>query len=239
MLKKNGTNKFLAWRPKSYALWVIINLFAIALVAVIIGGLMYGWLDIWTHHGQHIEVPKVKGMSYYEAYDNLKKSGFAVEISDSIYDSKLPRGAVIEQNPKQGTIVKKGRTIFLTINAFSDKTVSIPPLGDISLRQAKSILEGLGIKNIIVKYVVSEYKDLVMGAKVNGKPIKPGQRVSINTTVTLEVGQGLPEEEDFFFWDDEPQDSDMELMDVEHEETDVQDAPDVVETPEENPEEFE
>lgn len=181
---------FIKWRPKNFFHWILLNLAAMLIVAVILIFLIFGFLNIWTHHGSTIEVPEVKGLSYNEAFSKLDDDSFKIEIIDSIFDSSLPRGWVIEQNPKHGAIVKKGRTIYLTINAFSDKTVVIPSLIDVSLRQAQSILEGLGIHNITVRYVFSEYKDLVMGVKSNGVPVKPGTRLPVTASITLEVGEG-------------------------------------------------
>ena len=42
----------------------------------------------------------------------------------------------------------------------------------------------------------SEYRDLVIGAKFNGITLKPGARIPTSATVTIEVGGGLPDEED-------------------------------------------
>ena len=101
---------------------------------------------------------------------------------------------MIDQNPKVGTIVKEGREIYLTINAFSPKMVSLPTLTDISLRQAKSILEGLEIKKVVEKRVPSDFKDLVLAVRYKGTRLSPGARVPVNATIELEVGEGKAEE---------------------------------------------
>ena len=69
--------------------------------------------------------------------------------------------------------------------------VTLPTLTDISLRQAKSILEGLEIKNVVEKRIPSEFKDLVLGVYYKGRRLSPGARVPVNSTIELEVGQGL------------------------------------------------
>lgn len=163
--------------------------------ALIYGALM--WLDSWTAHGEVAIVPDVKGNDLPEAIARLQADGFDVELSDSVYNRHARPGVVVEQNPKLGAKVKPGRTIYLTINAFSPKKVTIPSLSDVSLRQARSILEGLGIENIRVIPVRSEFRDLVMGAKVDGSPVSAGARVPVTSTVTLEVGDGLMSPADF------------------------------------------
>lgn len=190
MSKLIDLKNIISWRPRNFFHWLILNLFLIFFVTFFVVLILLGWLDNWTNHGHYVEIPQVKGLSYVEANKLLKNSGFGVELSDSIFDNKTPPGTVIEQNPKQGTKVKDGRTVYLTINAFSPKTVSIPSLTDVSLRQARSILEGLGIRNIIVKYIPSEYKDLVIGVKKDGMTLKPGTRIPVTEAIILEVGEG-------------------------------------------------
>lgn len=172
---------------------IILNLLLMAVIGVGLIWLALGWLNIWTGHGHEEVVPDVKGQSYENARMILEEAGLSVELSDSVYDSKARPGTVVDQNPKVNTRVKPGRTIYLTINAFSPKTVSVPALTDISSRQARSILEGLGITNVVEESVISEYKNLVLGARYNGKRLTAGARVPVNARITLEVGDGMPE----------------------------------------------
>lgn len=151
-------------------------------------------LDIWTGHGEYKYVPNMQGLSYSQAVKALHAAGLQAELSDSIYDNATPPGTVLEQSPRAKTKVKPNRVVYLTVNAFSPKMVAVPSLVDMSLRQACSVLEGLGIKKVREVYVASEYKDLVIGAKFNGIQLKPGARIPVTATVTIEVGRGLEEE---------------------------------------------
>ncbi len=148
------------------------------------------WLDSWTHHGEYLVVPDVKGKSFQDAKNTLVNEGFTVELTDSIYDTSTRPGTVVEQNPKVGTKVKDGRLIYVTINAFSPKSVTIPTLTDISLRQAQSSLQGLGINNITVRMVPSDFKDVVLKATRNGVPLSAGARIPVDSHIVLEVGDG-------------------------------------------------
>lgn len=91
-------------------------------------------------------------------------------------------------------MVKAGREIYLTITAFSPKMVSVPKVTDVSERQARAMLAGVGLNNITTVIVPSEYKDLVAGIRVNGKDAAPGTRVPVTARVVLEVGGGPVEE---------------------------------------------
>ncbi|WP_303036458.1 PASTA domain-containing protein [Duncaniella muris] len=173
---------------------VFLHIGIMIIVAVAIVWLAMLWLDVWTRHDDTITVPPVKTLSYGEAAARLDQHGLVAVLSDSVYDKSTRPGTVIDQNPKVGTIVKEGREIYLTINAFSPKMVSLPTLTDISLRQAKSILEGLEIKKVVEKRVPSDFKDLVLAVRYKGTRLSPGARVPVNATIELEVGEGKAEE---------------------------------------------
>lgn len=173
---------------------VFLHIGIMIIVAVAIGWMAMLWLDVWTRHDDTITVPSVKTLSYGEAAARLDQDGLVAVLSDSVYDKSTRPGTVIDQNPKVGTIVKEGREIYLTINAFSPKMVSLPSLTDISLRQAKSILEGLEIKKVVEKRVPSDFKDLVLAVRYKGTRLSPGARVPVNATIELEVGEGKAEE---------------------------------------------
>lgn len=173
---------------------VFLHIGIMIIVAVAIGWMAMLWLDVWTRHDDTITVPSVKTLSYGEAAARLDQDGLVAVLSDSVYDKSTRPGTVIDQNPKVGTIVKEGREIYLTINAFSPKMVSLPTLTDISLRQAKSILEGLEIKKVVEKRVPSDFKDLVLAVRYKGTRLSPGARVPVNATIELEVGEGKAEE---------------------------------------------
>lgn len=170
---------------------IILHIGLIIITAIVVVWCAMEWLDVWTRHDSTVIVPTVKTLSYPEAAVRLEDKGLVAVLSDSVYDKTTKPGTVIEQNPKVGTVVKEGREIYLTINAFSPKMVTLPSLTDISIRQAKSILEGLEIRNVVEKRVPSEFKDLVLSVRYNGSRLSPGARVPVNATIELEVGEGL------------------------------------------------
>lgn len=189
-LADNNTDKTTP-RKRGFLFRLLTNIAAMIAVGFL---LVYGtlaWLDHWTEHGKVAIVPDVKGDSYSEAVARLEADGFDVVLSDSVYNRNSRPGVVVEQNPKLDTKVKPGRTIYLTINAISPKSVTIPAIADMSVRQARSILEGLGIENISEVRVSSEFLDLVLGARINGAPLTAGARVPVTSKVVLEVGDGF------------------------------------------------
>lgn len=177
-------------RKNSFLRKLLINIGCMVIVGFIVGWITLIWLDVWTSHGDEVPTPSVKGMPYDLAKLTLNTQGFGCELIDSVYDTTRPPGTVTEQNPKEGAMVKEGREIYLTVTAFSPRMVALPRVTDVSERQARAMLAGIGIKNITVITVPSEYKDLVAGMRVDGRSVAPGTRVPVTSRITLEVGSG-------------------------------------------------
>jgi len=185
------------------------------LVLIICTGILLVWLalffvDWWTDHGVYKTVPNVVGMSFDDAVRTLESEGLNYEISDSVYLANVAPGHVVEQSPISDSKVKNHRTVYLVIKAFSTKMETIPNLVDMSVRQAESSLEGLGFTKVRVEMVPSEYKDLVLAVRVNGKLASAGARVPITSVITLEVGEGMEDIE----LDDSAANDSTELIDL-------------------------
>ena len=173
---------------------VIWNLILILITAIVLIWILLALLGVWTLHGQEDVVPDVRGLNYNQAENVLAKEGMSAEITDSIFESTIAPGTVVDQNPKNNSKVKPGRTVYLTIVAFSPKLVVVPEFVNVSMRQGISIFEGLGLNKVEVVKVPSEYKDLVLGARYNGLPLQSGMKIPTTATVIIEVGEGYEEE---------------------------------------------
>lgn len=170
---------------------IICNAVLILIVIPLFFWLMLVFVDFWTHHGETAVVPRVKGMPFQKALDELEAADLAVVVSDSVYDEHKAPGSIVDIQPQPGAVVKAGREVYLTIVAFSPKQIVFDvPLTDISSRQAISHLQSLGFKDIQIKYVPSPYPDLVVAVKHNGRAVNLGNRVPANAVITLEVGRG-------------------------------------------------
>ena len=168
-----------------------LNIIAMAVVVVVaILGVLKG-LDIYTRHGDAVTVPDVKGKSFLEARQILEQSDLKCVVSDSNYVSTLPAGCILDYNPSAGQKVKRGHIISLNINTLSIPLVSVPDVADnSSLRQAEARLLAAGFKISPIEEVDGE-KDWVYGVKYNGQRLMLGERVPVNSTLSLMVGSGL------------------------------------------------
>ena len=188
-----NTSNFFS-KLKSKYLWG--NLLAMAITAVVlVVGVKLG-LDAYTHHGESIEIPNLKGKSVTEAERILSDLDMVVEVTDTGYVKTLPADAVLEQSPAAGARVKSGHIVRLTINASQSPTITLPDIIDnSSLREALAKLTAMGFKVGIPEFVPGE-KDWVYGVLVRGKNVQAGDRISIDDTVVIQAGSGMLDDED-------------------------------------------
>ena len=167
-----------------------LNILILLSVAVLLVGGTFWWLDRYTRHGESVEVPDVMNLFYADADILLTEHDMYATVVDSVYIDEQPRGVVVDQVPRAGSSVKRGRTIYLTVNAFSPRRIPIPKLDDLSYRQAQEVLKSLGFPKPRIIYEDSEYKDLVLRVLVDGEPVDAEERYAEDTRLTLVVGNG-------------------------------------------------
>ena len=150
------------------------------------------WLNISTNHNQKIEVPNMAKMSLENVEKTLDELDLNFVVIDSAsYNPNYPKKAVIEQDPVAGDFVKEGRKIYLTLNPSGYADVVIPDLFGKTKRQANSQLKAIGFRvNSKSTYVSDIAKDVVRGAKFNGKDLKAGDKIPKNSIITLKLGDG-------------------------------------------------
>lgn len=181
---------------KIFSKFLLGNLLAMVLVVIaLMVGVKYG-LDWYTHHGEGIKVPKVEGMLFSNARTILVDEGLNVIVSDSGYNKQLPADCILAQNPGEGTMVKSGHTVYLTVNSPSSPTIAIPDVVDnSSYREAEAKLMALGFK-LLPPQVIAGEKDWVYGILCRERRVSTGDHVSIETPLTLIIGSGQYELDD-------------------------------------------
>jgi beta-lactam-binding protein with PASTA domain len=160
----------------------------IVLVIIVFG--TFKGIDYYTHHGEKITVPNLKGIQMADAEYKLSQMGLKAVVVDSGYIRSLAPGCVLEQMPAAGEEVKNGRIIYLTVNSTSTPTLALPDIADnSSYREAVARLQAMGFRVGMPEYVEGE-KDWVYGVKCGGRVVSSGQRVPIDVPLVLQVGNG-------------------------------------------------
>ena len=179
-----------------------INVLLATAVLICIPVILFNTLDAYTNHGEKVSVPSVEGMKYYEAEEVLDRSGFVAVVADSTYKKSAKPGAVLDQTPKAGNLIKQGRIVYLTINLNGEPLVKMPDLVDnSSYREAEITLKALGFKLTAPTYVEGVEKDRVLKIKQGKRAVRAGEMISKERALTLFIGAGEIEEDSLYFDD--------------------------------------
>ena len=104
---------------------ILVNSVLMALALVALGYIALLFIDVFTSHGQQVQVPDVRNLPLEKAIEILDDAGLRWEISDSttFYENYKP-GTVIDQDPKAKSYIKKIRIIYLNVNASHATSVA-------------------------------------------------------------------------------------------------------------------
>lgn len=178
--------------------WIVRNLLIAAAIGVALIAAAIIFLNVVTQHNKEIAVPDFTNMSVAEAQAAAAEAGMRVEVTDSVHAKRMRRGAVRDQNPAPGSMVKNGRRISLTINALNAKKVTMPNLVSLSLRQAIAELQSRGLVVGKLIYVKDIATNNVIRQLCANREIAPGEPVETDTVIDLVVGLN-PESENMTY----------------------------------------
>ena len=161
------------------------HLFIIVCVLLVLGVATHLLLLLGTRHSAHRTVPDLTGIPLEEALGEARRQGLEIIVNDSLYVPAYDGGVVLDQLPEKGVGVKPGRKVYVTINSYRQKMVTVPlcrrPFAAPGQEYARSGRPG--IEQIVYRpdlatnYVLEEYAD--------------GKRVSEKSRVQLEAGSGV------------------------------------------------
>ena len=167
------------------------QIFLMVSVVFIVFFLVYNSLMIYTKHNRYIEVPNLSGLNLDDAIDVLKKNRLKYEVLDSSkFFVEIPNYSIISQIPLEKELVKKNRKIYLNVNPRNFQKVSLPNVIKITKRNAESILTALGFQVLEYNYVDDIGKDMVLDVLYEGEKILPGQKIPMNSGLSLILGNG-------------------------------------------------
>ncbi|MEG1621973.1 MAG: PASTA domain-containing protein [Alistipes sp.] len=169
---------------------VLYNLSWIIAILVVLGLAAHILMLVGTRHGAHRVVPELTGISLQEAEELADQEGLQVMVNDSLYIPAYEGGVVLDQLPEKGVEVKPGRTIYITINSFTQKIVPIPYVAGRSLRQAKNMLEIAGLEIARLIYRDDVATNFVLEEHYKGKRIQPKNKLTApaGSGITLYIG---------------------------------------------------
>ena len=168
--------------------WIVRNLVLAVLLVAGILVLAQVSLGIITRHNRTVTVPDFTNMTVAEAHAAAREGKVGVKVTDSVFVRRLPAGVVYRQSPKAGSTVKKGRSIFLTINSIVPRKVVMPNLIGYSLNEARAELNNRGLALGKLNYIQDIATNNVLRQSVRGRIVRPGDLVISGSDVDLTLG---------------------------------------------------
>lgn len=173
-------------------LWGNLLAMLLTLGVVIVG--VFVFLNFYTHHGETIAVPNLRGQRTEVAMRKLEALGMRGEVVDTGYNPRELADVILDQDLEPGYQVKVNRLIRLTVNAASPRPVTLPDIADnCSLREAKMRLEILGFRLTPIRRIRGDL-DWVYAVEARGKEVRKGDKLNVNIPLTLVVGDGTEDE---------------------------------------------
>jgi len=149
-----------------------------------------GALNMYTSHGEEIEVPSLLGKSPEEAESLLRALDLEAVVTDSQFTEGFDPSAVVATDPSSGVLVKKGRRVYLTLNLAGLPMVALPQLTDLSLRKATLDLQNKGFKVGHLLYQPDIAHNVVLEGRRNGLSVAAGTPLARGTAIDLVIGMG-------------------------------------------------
>lgn len=154
-----------------------------------------------------VSVPFVTNFSEKEALQSLKDKNFMAEVV-YVENTKTPKGYTIDTFPKAGVKTTIGSTVYIYVaNGAKQEQVQLPSVTGLTLSEAKSELEGLGLTvETLYDDDSKEAKDTVLGMS----PLQYG-KVDKGTVVTLTVSSGKGDKNTVSIYVDLPTNTDSSV----------------------------
>lgn len=163
----------------------------IFIVAVILLFAIIKALDIYTHNGEFILVPYLKGNNADSLLTLSSTEHLQFQIIDSVYADDLIPGTVITQNPKPESKVKQGRKIYLSIVAKTPEMVLMPNLIDLTVRRAVDVIQHSHLVVRALQFEDDIALNAVIGQRLYMDDVPPDTLLPSGSAITLVVGNGF------------------------------------------------
>lgn len=169
--------KLLNSKPKK----LFAYLFAFFIVIFFLNRIFLPWLV----SSDPIIVPNVIGMEKEKAKEILIEKGLKpIEVGQR-FDNKIPFNHILFQRPHEGSKVKPNRRIYIYVSG-GEEQISMPRLIGRSIREAKIILNRLGLNISSIKEIESDEN---VGTVI-GQQFSEGTKLYKNDYVYLTISIG-------------------------------------------------
>lgn len=132
-------------------------------------------LNLYTRHGESIQIPDFTGMDYDDAVRSARRQDFKLVAIDSFFDSKQRPNSIYQQDPKPFQRAKEGRTIYVSKYRVRPDSILLPSLisAGYDYNQYSIKLKRLDIKSSIKErqFDRKQEENTILHFYYNGKKI--------------------------------------------------------------------
>ncbi|PIE84287.1 MAG: hypothetical protein CSA07_02805 [Bacteroidia bacterium] len=147
-------------------------------------------LSLFTRHGREFPVPDFRSLPLGEAVSLAEREGLQCVVSDSTYMLGRRPGEVLEQQPVPGNKVKRGRSVFLLVNALAPQQIELPDILGVPIKRAILALNRSGLEVGHLRFVYDVALGEVREQSYRGRPIVTGEQLPKGASVDLSLGNG-------------------------------------------------
>lgn len=143
-------------------------------------------MPYFTRKGQQVEVPNVLDLTPVQASRKLARFGLRLKLQDPRWDSSIPEGHILLQNPAAFSRVKQNRTIY-AVPSLGNRLHQVPDLRGRSLREARLWVQQ---SNLEIGEITEEESEKVKDGLVISQWPPPDKKVGVATLVSLVISNG-------------------------------------------------
>lgn len=164
--------------------YVLLGFFVTVIITIIILDKIV--FPVLVHSEETVKMPNLIGMKLNDAERTINSLDLKLSKVNELYSEQYAPGTVINQSPRAGQIVKKGRDVYLTVSQGREE-VSVPNLVGQNIRNSRILLKNSGLDIGNISYVNNE--NYGVDTIVAQSPVA-GTRVIYGKTVDLVVSKG-------------------------------------------------
>lgn len=133
-----------------------------------------------------VQTPDLTGKSLDEAQRILADNKLLYQVAGEQYNEGFQQGQILNQQPKPGTEVKIGRTVYVTVSKGKE-TVGVPHLIGKNLRQARIVLMEKGLQ---LGETIYEFSDLFGLDTIISQNPYAGSTIPYGNVINIIVSKG-------------------------------------------------
>lgn len=165
-----------------------VGILAAAAAAAFLTGLVLVHVGMlaFVRSGSQAKIPQLIGLPLDVARASLEELGFSGVVEREEHSPDFSAGLVIEQRPRGGDVLRKGRKVWLTVS-LGVREAAVPNVVELSNRQADIVLGREGFANGSTTRV--HHPSVVRGSVIAQDP-PPGAAAAEGSRVDLMVSLG-------------------------------------------------